>query len=74
MDRHLTLVELGHHERSRQSLIFGSPLEVVPCPYGYQLAVFKPGQTFGYERWKANEYGTTSWQFWVLKTETSCGP
>ncbi len=68
MDKSLTLVELGRHERSRQSLIFGAPAELIPCPYGYRFAVFTPGQTFGYERWKANEYGTTCWQFLVLKT------
>lgn len=68
MDRSLTLVELGRHERSRQSLTFGKPLEFIPCPMGFKLAVFKPGETFGYERWRANEFGTTSWQFMVLRS------
>jgi len=70
MDRSFTLAELGCHERSRQSLIFGVPAQIIPCPMEFQLAVFLPGQTFGYERWKANAHGTVSWQFLVLKTRS----
>ena len=35
---------------------------------GFSLAVFEPGATFGYERWRANDYGTTGWQFMVLRS------
>jgi len=64
----LTLVELGRHAQSRQSLVFGDPEVIIPCPEGYSLAAFRPGQTLGYERWKSNEFGTTSWQFFVIRT------
>ena len=35
------------------------------------LACFKPGETLGYIRWRANEYGTQDWRFFILKTQNS---
>jgi len=71
MDNRLTLVELSRLETERQNLVFGEPLETIPCPNGRQLAAFMPGHTIGYERWKANEYGTVSWQLYILRTGKS---
>ena len=68
MDNRLTLIELSRLETERQSLVFGDPFETIPCPNGRQLAAFMPGHTIGYERWKANEYGTISWQLYILRT------
>ena len=71
MDSRLTLVELARLERERQSLVFGSPIEIIPCPHKRSLAAFMPEQIFGYERWRANNHGTVSWQYLVLRTGSS---
>ncbi len=68
MDERLTLVELGKRLDNRQTLVFGKPFEIVPCPHDSKLAVFMPGQIFGYERWRGNDYSTISWQFYVART------
>jgi len=71
MDSRLTLVELSRLETERQSLVFGEPLETIPCPNGRSLAAFMPDHIVGYERWRANDYGTVSWQLYILRTGKS---
>jgi hypothetical protein len=36
-----------------------------------KLACFKPEEILGYIRWRANEYGTQDWRFFILKTQTT---
>jgi len=48
---------------------FGKPHQIISLDKYRKLACFKPGSTFGYIRWRANEYGTQDWRFFVLKTQ-----
>ena len=52
-------------------LRFGTPDKTVKLDKYRKLACFKPGETLGYIRWRANEYGTQDWRFFVLKTQTT---
>jgi len=52
-------------------LRFGTPDKTVKLDKYRQLACFKPGATLGYIRWRANEYGTQDWRFFVLKSHGS---
>lgn len=52
-------------------LKFGTPDKTVKLDKYRKLACFKPGETLGYIRWRANEYGTQDWRFFILKTKTS---
>ena len=50
-------------------LRFGQP-EAKPKLDNYRsVAMFPVGSTFGYIRWKANEYGTIDWRVYVVKTQ-----
>ncbi len=51
---------------------FGMPKQVVKLDKHRQLAIFLPGQIFGYIRWRANEYGTQDWRIFIVKSQ-SCG-
>ena len=50
---------------------FGTPDKTVKLDKYRNLACFKPGETLGYIRWRANEYGTQDWRFFILKTANS---
>ena len=52
-------------------LRFGTPDKTVKLDKYRRLVCFKPGETLGYIRWRANEYGTQDWRFFILKTECS---
>ena len=65
-----TLVELSRSTHARQSLIFGAPQKIIKRPKTVNLGVFNAGQILGYERWRANDFGTISRLFYVL----ICGP
>ena len=52
-------------------LRFGKPHKTVKLDKYRKLACFKPGETLGYIRWRANEYGTQDWRFFILKTQTT---
>ena len=52
-------------------LRFGTPDKTIKLDKYRKLACFKPGATLGYIRWRANEYGTQDWRFFILKTQTS---
>ena len=32
-----------------------------------RIALFAPGDTFGYVQWRANRFGTELWRLWVLR-------
>ena len=52
-------------------LRFGKPDKTVKLDKYRKLACFKPEETLGYIRWRANEYGTQDWRFFILKTQTT---
>lgn len=52
-------------------LRFGTPDKTVKLDKYRKLACFKPGETLGYIRWRANEYGTQDWRFFIIKTQNS---
>lgn len=51
-------------------LRFGQPEAMTKLDKFRSLASFPPGSTFGYIRWRANEYGTIDWRVYVLKSQT----
>lgn len=52
-------------------LRFGQPYKTISLDKYRKLACFKSEATFGYIRWRANEYGTQDWRFFVLKTQNT---
>jgi len=52
-------------------LRFGTPERIIKLDKYRKLACFNPGETLGYIRWRANEYGTQDWRFFILKTQAS---
>ena len=52
-------------------LRFGKPDKTVKLDKYRKLACFKPEETLGYIRWRANEYGTQDWRFFIFKTQTT---
>ena len=52
-------------------LRFGTPDKTVKLDKYRKLACFKPGETLGYIRWRANEYGTQDWRFFILKAQST---
>ncbi len=52
-------------------LRFGKPEKTVKLDKYRKLACFKPEEILGYIRWRANEYGTQDWRFFILKTQTT---
>lgn len=64
----VTAVILAYRKnRLNHRLLFGAPVETIRRGWHRQLALFQPGQVFGYERWRANQYGTQSWRITVAK-------
>lgn len=49
-------------------LRFGQPESTVRLDKYRQIACFEADQIFGYIRWRANEYGTQEWRFFILKS------
>ena len=47
-------------------LRFGTPVESIRLDKYRKIAVFSPGQCFGYIRWIANEYGTQDWRLYIV--------
>ena len=50
-------------------LRFGRPQKTIKLDKYRKLACFNTGETLGYIRWRANEYGTQDWRFFILKTQ-----
>ena len=68
MCRVFTRVEVAFYpEYLNNWLRFGDPIYNFDLDRRRSLAIFKPGQIFGYIRWRANEYGTQEWHFVIVK-------
>lgn len=52
-------------------LKFGRPEKTVSLDKYRKLRCFEAGERLGYIRWRANEYGTQDWRFFILKTQSS---
>jgi len=50
-------------------LRFGTPDTILKLDKYRGLACFSAGKIFGYIRWRANEYGTQEWRFFILKSQ-----
>jgi len=61
---HFVRGQLNHRIR------FGTPERTIKLDKYRMLACYLEGSTFGYIRWRANEYGTQDWRFYILKTQT----
>lgn len=65
-----TLASLAWRKRQRNHrLLFGTPDRFVRINWQTRFAAFRPGVIFGYERWRANKYGTIEWQVFVLQAQ-----
>lgn len=71
-DRDRTAVVLSYRKnRHNYRLLFGRPETEIRRGWHRKLAVFMPGNVFGYERWDANKYGTQRWLISVCRTASS---
>lgn len=69
---HLTLIQCHFvRDKLNHRIRFGSPKTTVALDKYRKLACFGAGATLGYIRWRANEYGTQDWRFFVLKTQST---
>ena len=50
---------------------FGTPDKIIKLDKYRKLACYEKGRILGYIRWRANEFGTQDWRFYILKTESS---
>lgn len=68
----LTLIQCHFvRDKLNHRIRFGSPKTTVALDKYRKLACFETGATVGYIRWRANEYGTQDWRFFVLKTQSN---
>lgn len=75
MDRKYTLASLAWRKRQRNHrLLFGTPDRLIRLNWQVRLAAFKSGKIFGYERWRANTYGTIEWQIFVVQAPINGRP
>lgn len=69
MSKHFTRVEIVFYpEHLNHWLRFGAPETQQDLDRRRSLALFRPGQVFGYVRWRANEFGTQEWRFTIVRT------
>ena len=69
MSEVFTRVDIAcYPEHLNHWLRFGEPDESQDLDRRRSLALFRPGRVFGYVRWRANEYGTQDWRFFVVQT------
>lgn len=68
----LTVIQC-HFVRGRLNhrIRFGQPHKIITLDNYRKLACFRSGSTLGYIRWRANEYGTQDWRFFVLQTQST---
>lgn len=65
-----TRVELAFYpEYLNYRLRFGAPMKRIELDRRRSLALFEPGQVFGYVRWSANEFGTQDWRLTILEAQ-----
>ena len=63
---HVTAVIIAYQKnRLNTRLIFGTPRVEIRRGWHRKLALFYPGDVFGYERWRGDKYGTQGWTFSV---------
>lgn len=55
-------------DRINHRMRFGVPKERIKLDKYRQIVVIGTAQTVGYFRWKANEFGTQDWRFYVFST------
>ena len=71
---HLTAVVIQFRKnRLNHRLLFSAPAFTIRRGWRRELAVFEPEKIFGYERWRANKFGTQDWRLFVCRTCAS-GP
>lgn len=64
----LTRVQLAFYpEHLNWWLRFGEPDRRILLDRRRAVALFRPGQVFGYVRWQASEYGTQTWRFTIVR-------
>jgi hypothetical protein len=65
----VTLIQC-HFVRGRLNhrIRFGTPIKTIKLDKYRKLACFESGTTLGYIRWKANEFGTQDWRFFIFQT------
>ena len=65
-----TRVELAFYpEHLNYWLRFSAPVRRIELDRRRSLALFAPGQVFGYVRWSANEFGTQDWRLTILEAQ-----
>lgn len=57
--------------RINHRLRFGNPVSIVRLGWHRSLAIFMPGDVFGYIRWSANKYGTQDWQLFICEAQST---
>jgi len=62
---------IDHPGWARHRLRFGRPRQIITLTPLRKLAVFGPGELFGYIRWQANYYGTQDWRVYVVRAAES---
>ena len=68
-DAPATAVILSYRKnRYNNRLIFGESCLEVRRGWHRKLAVFTPGNRFGYERWCGDKYGTQAWSLMICET------
>lgn len=68
VERLTLVIESYRKNRHNHRLLFGDPARTIRRGWRRRMAVFAPGQLFGYERWSANAYGTQHWSIVVCWT------
>jgi len=65
----ITLIQC-HFVRGRLNhrIRFGTPDKTLKLDKYRKLACFESGKSLGYIRWRANEFGTQDWRFFILQT------
>ncbi|MEL7546100.1 MAG: DUF2840 domain-containing protein [Pseudomonadota bacterium] len=65
----LTSVIIAYRKnRFNHRLIFGEPALEIRRGWRRKITAFMPGAIFGYERWRADQYGTQDWRLFVCLT------
>ena len=67
----LTLIQC-HFVRGKLNhrIRFGTPDKIIELDKYRKLACYEEGRILGYIRWRANEFGTQDWRFFIVKTKS----
>jgi len=68
----LTLIQC-HFVRGKLNhrIRFGTPDKIIKLDKYRKLACYEEGRILGYIRWRANEFGTQDWRFFIVKTQSA---